>query len=261
MAMAKRVRSPNYPFIDLEEALQRARALYENEKTHPTGTQVASRHWGYKSANTGGGLIIAALRAYGLLDTRGSRDQRKVWITDSGRKLILDQRSVDHPKKIKALQEAALKPKIHAELWERWGGELPSDESIWHYLVMDRGFNESKANRFIEEYKNTLTFARLTGNGRLSEQEVGEEEVDGEGIETGAVPKSLVEGLDRLSMPKPGKRPGMNQDTLTLDEGQVVLQWPAVISPENYEDLRDWMELMSRRIKRAVRDEEESEGD
>ena len=47
----------------------------------------------------------------------------------------------------------------------------------------------------------------------------------------------------------------MNQDTLTLDEGQVVLQWPASISAENYKDLKDWLDLMTRRISRAVTDE------
>ena len=45
----------------------------------------------------------------------------------------------------------------------------------------------------------------------------------------------------------------MNQDSFTLDEGQVVLQWPAQISEENFEDLKDWLELMTRRIERAAR--------
>ena len=52
----------------------------------------------------------------------------------------------------------------------------------------------------------------------------------------------------------------MNQDTFTLDEGQVVLQWPASIGPESYQDLKDWLDLMGRRMKRAVtvRDDEEA---
>jgi hypothetical protein len=45
----------------------------------------------------------------------------------------------------------------------------------------------------------------------------------------------------------------MNQDTFTLDEGQVVLQWPSQISPASYQDLKDWLDLMARRLKRAVK--------
>lgn len=49
----------------------------------------------------------------------------------------------------------------------------------------------------------------------------------------------------------------MNQNTLQLDEGNVVLQYPARISPQSYEDLKDWLDLMMRRVKRAVQDGED----
>ena len=54
MTTKKRVRSPNYPSINLENAITRARELYEAEHTHPATADVASRHWGYKSAAAGG---------------------------------------------------------------------------------------------------------------------------------------------------------------------------------------------------------------
>ncbi len=44
----------------------------------------------------------------------------------------------------------------------------------------------------------------------------------------------------------------MKQDTYTLDEGDVVLQWPARLSQESYEDLKDWLDLIARKMKRAV---------
>ncbi len=42
------------------------------------------------------------------------------------------------------------------------------------------------------------------------------------------------------------------QDVFTLDEGQVVLQWPPNLSPESFQDLKDWLELQLRKIGRAV---------
>ena len=45
---------------------------------------------------------------------------------------------------------------------------------------------------------------------------------------------------------------GMNSDTFTLDEGQVILQWPANMSPESYEDFKSWLDLVARKAKRAA---------
>ena len=69
--MAKRIRSPNYPAIDLNEAISRVRQLYAEEKINTTTASIASAHWGYKSIKSGGWAIIAALNAYGLVDTEG----------------------------------------------------------------------------------------------------------------------------------------------------------------------------------------------
>ena len=45
---------------------------------------------------------------------------------------------------------------------------------------------------------------------------------------------------------------GMKQDTFSLDEGSVVLQWPSHMSKASYEDFKDWIELQMRKIQRSV---------
>lgn len=42
------------------------------------------------------------------------------------------------------------------------------------------------------------------------------------------------------------------QDVFSLDEGQVVLQWPASMSPESFEDFKAWIDLQVRKIGRGV---------
>ena len=45
---------------------------------------------------------------------------------------------------------------------------------------------------------------------------------------------------------------GARQDTFSLDEGNVVLQWPDKMSQESFEDFEAWMQLQLRKIKRSI---------
>ena len=45
---------------------------------------------------------------------------------------------------------------------------------------------------------------------------------------------------------------GHKQDTFSLDEGQVILQFPEKMSDASYEDFKDWIELQLRKIKRSI---------
>lgn len=49
----------------------------------------------------------------------------------------------------------------------------------------------------------------------------------------------------------------MRQDTFTLDEGTVTFQWPEKLSQASYEDLKDWLQIMGRKIERSVPKEHE----
>jgi len=50
----------------------------------------------------------------------------------------------------------------------------------------------------------------------------------------------------------------MNQDVFTLEEGNVSIQWPKALSKESYQDLEDWLELIKRKAKRAIIDQQVS---
>ena len=43
------------------------------------------------------------------------------------------------------------------------------------------------------------------------------------------------------------------QDVFSLAEGPVTIQWPASLSPESFEDLRDWLDIVKRKIGRSVK--------
>lgn len=297
----KRVRSPNYPAINLEEALKRAHEFFDIENRHAANIEVASQHWGYKNYSSGGSLVIAALTSFGLMEDEGVGADRKVRLSPLGTRIVNDERP-NSLEQMEGLKKAALLPKIHQELWGLWGNSLPSNENMRFYLLNDRGFNRGTVDQFIDQYRHTLSFAGLLEGGKISSAEPETEKIQvgdyihwtSQGVDQFEEPRRvreisedgkfvLLDGYltgipigeaTKCDAPAGGKgdeggksnikplvlrrippKPGMNSDVFTLDEGDVVLQWPSRMSPESYADFEAWLKLISRKARRAVQGE------
>jgi hypothetical protein len=151
-------RSPSYPAINLETAIQRARQLHEKDRQLLTPVAAVVQHWGYKSFNGPASLTLAALKKFGLLEDEGSGDTRRARVSDLAVEIL---RNPDEQARRAAIQRAALNPPIHVELWEKYGSALPSDLNLHWELTRDRGFTETGAKEFISEYRATIAFAQL----------------------------------------------------------------------------------------------------
>lgn len=46
---------------------------------------------------------------------------------------------------------------------------------------------------------------------------------------------------------------GQKQDVFSLDEGPAVIQWPANMSAESFEDFQDWLKLLVKKVGRAYK--------
>jgi hypothetical protein len=163
----KKLRSPSYPSIGLEEALRRGREFYDHERRNPAPVDTVLHHWGYKPGSGAGVLAIAALRKFGLIEYIGTGAQRKARLTDLAFRIILDQREPS-PERDEALRQAALTPAIHSDIRRKFPTPpLPSDSTLRHYLVFDRQFNENAVTLVIDEVRGTWAFAKLDESGTL----------------------------------------------------------------------------------------------
>jgi hypothetical protein len=106
---------------------------------------------------------VAALKRFGLLEDRGSLTSREARLTDFAQAIILDVRE-DSTERQKRLQDAALAPSIHREIWDKYEGALPSNSTLRYYLTVERGFTPDGADDFIDEFRHTLEFAHLAGD-------------------------------------------------------------------------------------------------
>ncbi|MEW1834537.1 hypothetical protein [Microbacterium sp. NPDC079995] len=184
-------RSPAYPAVSLEKAVQRVRQLYKTERQYPIHVHALPEIWGYTALNGPASLNLSALSKFGLVEVEGARDDRTARVTDLAVQ-ILEHPSTDA--RDEAIREAAMLPPIHQEMWEEYGPRLPSDANLMWRLTRIRGFTETGAKEFIREWRETMQFAQLdeltpVGSAEPEQEPDAETDVDIEdsdatGIET-----------------------------------------------------------------------------
>lgn len=155
-----RERSPRAPIITLRKAVERAQDFYDVNKRHAVRVESAFSAWKYKPKSSGARQTLATLIMYGMLQDTGSGAERKVQLTETAWRYLVDERPEP---KAQALKAMALAPKIMAELWATWGSEPPSDAECLAQLHIDRGFTEDTARDVLAIYKDNIAFAPLAG--------------------------------------------------------------------------------------------------
>lgn len=238
--MGQRHRSPAYPALTINDAVSRTHALFLKEGKHAALASTAVRHWGYKAKSSGGLKVIAALKAYGLLVDEGSGVHRKVQLTADGLSIVRDERDVS-PERGQLIAKAAFRPKIISEMWERFGAELPSEDTVKHFLVVEHDYNPNAVSDIIRAYQGAASHRKQQEEKPFAEE------------------PPVVETNMSITpfTTQSGGQVRMRQDTFTLEEGTVILHWPGRLSRESYDDLKDWLEIMGRKMERAVSQEKD----
>ena len=178
-------RSPSYPSINLESALNLLEIIKDKEGggQHYISYVVALEHWKYRPKSSNGLLKLAALKKFALIDDRGKGAKREIKISDLGRKILfLRSNGQDETRDYYlAVQDAALSPPIHSELWEKYHGDLPpTDQSIRTYLVINRPdgqFSENAVDDFLRQFRSTISFANLDRSDILSGEDEDKNDV------------------------------------------------------------------------------------
>jgi hypothetical protein len=245
--------------VDLEQAVVLTKKLYAYARRAPAQIEsVITDAWEYSTTSSSGQKVLAALRAFGLIEDADTQAGRAIRLSDRALRIVLDE-DINSPARVQAIKDAALSPKWYAYCWQTWGAEMPP--SMRSNLLIEHGFVDTTIDSFLESYKNTIAFSKLLNSDTShehddenndSEQKLNLDnlkstprEVSMESIST-VVPKSLNQSPSVL------KQDGLRQDMFSLDEGTVLFQWPASLSQASFEDLDDWIELLRRKIKRSV---------
>ena len=157
--VSKRERSPSFPYLDLTTAVDLLKKVHRDARMGEARISDVARSW--QMAEKSGSLnrYVAALGQYGLVDTSGSGDLRRVKVSQDGRRILDD----DRPGVRESLcSEAALKPKLIRGLFlgedgmPAWGRDRPSDHIAESALKFDLNFGQEAARRFLSVYDATI---------------------------------------------------------------------------------------------------------
>ena len=158
-------RSPSYPSVSLPVALERVISLHDAWGQIEMCVRDALDCWGYKPIGGAGYRLLAATISFGLLDSSGEGNERRLRISDDALDNFFSSKVSEYDKS-EAIKAFAMSPRIYQVLWERWGHELPSDSELKQFLVDDLGFNPRMVPQFLRGYRETLELAREHGLGK-----------------------------------------------------------------------------------------------
>jgi|GEM_PF-2195015 len=251
-------RTPRYPTVPLDEAVNKVSKIFELENTNPMTADVAVMHLGYTSYNGASGSVLSSLRKYGLLSGRGD----SICVADDARVIIADAHLEDQSDRQEALMRCLLSNSVFKDLYERFQGS--SSEINVQAHLMKNGFKPDAASAAAASYKKSVAFALdaksddedIAISEESSSEALPREGVDGPVEFYGKAPDSralkrdfeMMTGAFQSSQGKPT----MKQDTYTLDNGELILAWPTGMSIDEVEDFEMWMDMMKKKVRRAV---------
>lgn len=240
----QRHRSPNYPLFDLKKAVERIQQMYDRDKAHKVPVTVLHDRWGYKAMSGALKQAIGALKSYGLITVEGEGAKRFVAVSERGRRILLDA-----PDKAQSLKDAAVGPALFKALWEKYAKDgIPADDVIKHHLIFDRKFNDESVGDAIARFKATIDYAKLSVGDKMAETDGDEEGEFGDDAPNDSSPPADNQRKGTRRMPSPGAK----EFVYPLEEGNAVLTYPGDLSEVSVHELKDWLDLVMKKIKRAM---------
>jgi hypothetical protein len=194
--------------LSLAKTISLAKIIHDKDRQSPIDRIVAAKHIGYTSLSGASEKVLACLSHYGLAERTGKGELR---ISDLAVDILHPHTQQD---KRQALLQAAFRPRIFAELRERFNGTA-SEHAIESYL---------KRESFLDRAIAPVTKAYLD-NYHLLEQEKAFES-DGKRASTGgeSAPDDhdgTDEMEDALTLERPTKAAAAPSAAVAIESGEA----------------------------------------
>jgi hypothetical protein len=158
MGNAKKLKSREYPAVNLRQAVEFARRIYEKDRWNEVPAAVSVRHLGYSGLHGKSRSALSALKKYGLVEYLSSGENLRIKLSDRSKRIFTPVREDETSE---AIWEALSLPQINAEVLEKYPDwELPSQETFANVLERDFRMQHGAAQSYIADLCASLEFAR-----------------------------------------------------------------------------------------------------
>lgn len=210
-------RGPSYPYVGLEDAIALTRKMYDYAKRATAQTEsVVKEAWKYSPSSSGSHKVLAALRAFGLVEDAPGTSGKSIKITSRGIRILLNDE--DSQERKEEIRKAALAPKWYEYCWRTWGKEMPP--AMRSNLLIEHGFVDTTVKGFLKDYRKTIAFAGLLDDVNLSKTENGTPESEN-GFKPGDYVQWESQGVLRMPAAKKLTHYSLNRDYAFV-EGEVT---------------------------------------
>jgi hypothetical protein len=149
-----RKKSPRAPLIALDQALERAFNVYDQERLHAAPVDAVAQALGYKNANNGAALgAVASLRYFGLLE------RPKEGFLAVCKAIETYKYAPDELIKKQILNEFLKKPPLYQEMLEKYPTGLPSTATL-KYELIQKGFLPQAVDAVLSAFLQSVGFAK-----------------------------------------------------------------------------------------------------
>jgi hypothetical protein len=139
--MIAQQRSPSYPRVSLDRAVDLVRRVYDSAYENPIDTMTALNLMGFQGKSGPSVSALSSVKQYGLIE---GRDQ-SLRVTSLALKIL---HPANEAERATALREAAFLPAFYREIGNQFAGRIPSDQVLKSHLVRNHGFTQGGADFF-----------------------------------------------------------------------------------------------------------------
>ena len=160
----ERQRSPSYPTLTLEQAIEMVGKVHKANRTNVISRETAARDMGYTGLTGRSLTVLGSLAQYGLLEKAGKGD---VKVT---RRAVEILHPVEESHRAEAIIDAALAPALFRTLHERFPEGVPSENALRSFMVQS-DFNDVAIGPAIAAFLETNAFSeKAKESGRTGPQ-------------------------------------------------------------------------------------------
>ena len=239
----KKQRSPSYPTLDIETAISKARLIHTSYSMAAVHREVLSECIGY-SPNSGPALqALASLGSYGLLARHGKGE---AGVSEEGLELLFPE---SKPEFAKSAAIAMMRPPVFASIAERFP-EIPAEAGVAAHLTRSLGFTAKGAEKAAAIYVRSWRYVEGLSDGERND---------------------LAAETPQNSSPTDAAFRGEEDDSMnqarSIGEYRDIIRSPLVngnafrlmgkreFSVDDWQDIRDEIDLKLKRAQRGARDE------